>query len=115
MQSFYLIGVTVLAVVVLVITLVLFKFIGLWVRAWIANAPVGLGKMVGMSLRKAGHGVRVDVHDNAKAAPARAAAGDTAESGRGLFRVYTARRCGSRSFPQLTLPSRHPHLELFKG
>ena len=60
MQSFYLIGVAVLAVVVLVITLVLFKFIGLWVRAWIANAPVGMGKMVGMSLREVPVGLIVD-------------------------------------------------------
>ena len=60
MDSIYLIGVAVLAVIVLVIALILFKFIGLWVRAWIANAPVGIGKMVGMSLRKVPVGLIVD-------------------------------------------------------
>ena len=42
---------------------------------------------VGLRLRKAGRGVRVDVHDEEAAAPAAGAADADAESGRGLLLV----------------------------
>src|SRR4051812_23532063 len=60
MESFYLIGVAVLVVIALVLAIVLFNFFGLWLRARIANAPVGIGKMVGMRLRKVPVGLIVD-------------------------------------------------------
>ena len=60
MQSLYLIGVAALGVFALVLAIVLFNFFGLWLRARIANAPVGIGKMVGMRLRKVPVGLIVD-------------------------------------------------------
>src|SRR6188472_2309878 len=60
MESLYLIGLAVLAVFAFVLAIVLFNFFGLWLRARIANAPVGLGKMVGMRLRKVPVGMIVD-------------------------------------------------------
>ena len=60
MESFYLIGIAVLALFGLVLAIVLFNFFGLWLRARIANAPVSLGKMIGMRLRKVPVGLIVD-------------------------------------------------------
>jgi uncharacterized protein YqfA (UPF0365 family) len=60
MESLYLVGVAVLALFALVLAIILFNFFGLWIRARIANAPVGLGKMVGMRLRKVPVGFIVD-------------------------------------------------------
>ncbi len=60
MDSLYLVGVVVIAVVAFVLCIILFNFFGLWVRARIANAPVSLGKMVGMRLRKVPVGLIVD-------------------------------------------------------
>ncbi|MDP9004563.1 MAG: flotillin-like protein FloA, partial [Verrucomicrobiota bacterium] len=60
MDSFYLVGVAVMAVIALVLCIILFNFFGLWIRAKIANAPVSLGKMVGMRLRKVPVGMIVD-------------------------------------------------------
>jgi uncharacterized protein YqfA (UPF0365 family) len=60
MDSFYLVGVAVMAVIALILCIVLFNFFGLWIRAKIANAPVSLGKMVGMRLRKVPVGMIVD-------------------------------------------------------
>ena len=60
MDSLYLIGIAVLAVFALVLAVILFNFFGLWLRARIANAPVSLGKMVGMRLRKVPVGLIVD-------------------------------------------------------
>ena len=60
MESLYLIGVAVIALFALVLCIILFNFFGLWIRARIANAPVGLGKMVGMRLRKVPVGLIVD-------------------------------------------------------
>jgi uncharacterized protein YqfA (UPF0365 family) len=60
MESLYLVGVAVLAVIALVLAIVFFNFFGLWLRARIANAPVGIGKMVGMRLRKVPVGLIVD-------------------------------------------------------
>src|SRR5438067_3533943 len=39
-------------IVVLIVTLVLINFIGLWIRAAVAKAPVGMGKLIGMKLRR---------------------------------------------------------------
>jgi len=60
MESLYLVGVAILVVIALVMAIVLFNFFGLWLRARIANAPVGIGKMVGMRLRKVPVGSIVD-------------------------------------------------------
>src|ERR687888_1060341 len=60
MDSLYLIGVAVLALFAFVLAVVLFNFFGLWLRARIANAPVSLGKMIGMRLRKVPVGLIVD-------------------------------------------------------
>src|SRR6478752_229722 len=60
MESIYLIGLAVLALFAFVLAIVLFNFFGLWLRARIANAPVSLGKMIGMRLRKVPVGLIVD-------------------------------------------------------
>ena len=60
MESLYLIGLAVLALFAFVLAIVLFNFFGLWLRARIANAPVSLGKMIGMRLRKVPVGLIVD-------------------------------------------------------
>src|SRR5438093_11878274 len=60
MDSLYLVGVAVLALFAFVLAIILFNFFGLWIRARIANAPVSLGKMVGMRLRKVPVGMIVD-------------------------------------------------------
>jgi len=60
MESLYLIGIAVLALFALILAIVLFNFFGLWLRARIANAPVSLGKMIGMRLRKVPVGLIVD-------------------------------------------------------
>src|SRR5437764_1359800 len=60
MDSLYLVGVAVLALFAFVLAIILFNFFGLWIRARIANAPVSLGKMVGMRLRKVPVGFIVD-------------------------------------------------------
>jgi Uncharacterized protein conserved in bacteria len=52
MESLYLIGLAVLALFAFVLAIVLFNFFGLWLRARIANAPVSLGKMIGMRCAK---------------------------------------------------------------
>src|ERR671929_1440706 len=60
MESLYLVAIAVIAVIVLIIAIVISRFFKLWLRAWIANAPVGIGKMVGMRLRKVPVGLIVD-------------------------------------------------------
>jgi uncharacterized protein YqfA (UPF0365 family) len=60
MESLYLVAVAVLALIALVLAIVLFNFFGLWLRARVANAPVGIGKMVAMRLRKVPVGLIVD-------------------------------------------------------
>src|SRR3954466_5685791 len=52
MDALYLIGIAVLALFAFVLCVVLFNFFGLWLRARIANAPVSMGQMGGMRLRK---------------------------------------------------------------
>jgi len=60
MESLYLVGLAVLALFAFVLAVVLFNFFGLWLRARIANAPVNIGKMIGMRLRKVPVGMIVD-------------------------------------------------------
>ena len=60
MESLYLIGVAVLAVIAFVVVIVVSKYFMTWLRARIANAPVSIGKMIGMSLRKVPVGLIVD-------------------------------------------------------
>src|SRR5919109_2770655 len=60
MEPLILIGFAVAAVVALVICIILFNFFGIWLRARIANAPVGMGKMIGMRLRRVPVGLIVD-------------------------------------------------------
>ncbi len=60
METLYLVGVGALALVGLIFAIVIFNFFGLWLRARIANAPVGIGKMIGMRLRKVPVGLIVD-------------------------------------------------------
>ncbi|TMP91497.1 MAG: UPF0365 family protein [Verrucomicrobia bacterium] len=60
MESLYLVGVAVLALFAFVLAIILFKFFTTWLRARVANAPVGIGKMIGMSLRKVPVGLIVD-------------------------------------------------------
>src|SRR2546428_9291769 len=60
MESLYLVGIAVLAVFAFVLCVILFNFFGIWLRARIANAPVGMGKMVGMRLRRVPVGLIVD-------------------------------------------------------
>src|ERR1700722_8291574 len=54
------VGLAIAAVFVFIFAIVLFNFFGLWLRARIANAPVNMGKMVGMRLRKVPVGLIVD-------------------------------------------------------
>ena len=60
MESLYLVGIAVLAVFAFILCIILFNFFGIWLRARIANAPVGMGKMVGMRLRRVPVGLIVD-------------------------------------------------------
>src|SRR5918911_1168435 len=43
MESIYIVGVAVVALFAFILCIILFNFFGLWIRARIANAPVGLG------------------------------------------------------------------------
>ncbi|MDQ6655340.1 MAG: flotillin-like FloA family protein, partial [Verrucomicrobiota bacterium] len=60
MENIYLIGVGVIALFAFILCLVVFRFFNFWLRARLANAPVGLFKMFGMSLRKVPVGLIVD-------------------------------------------------------
>src|SRR5947207_15382840 len=60
MDALYLVGIAVLAIFGLVFAIILFNFFGIWLRARIANAPVGMGKMIGMRLRRVPVGYIVD-------------------------------------------------------
>ncbi|MGC1480737.1 MAG: flotillin-like protein FloA [Chthoniobacterales bacterium] len=50
----------ILLVVALVVMIVMINFFGVWLRAKIADAPVGFGKLIGMRLRKVPVGLVVD-------------------------------------------------------
>ena len=60
MESLYLVGLAALAVFAFVMVIVVSKYFMTWLRARIANAPVSIGKMIGMSLRKVPVGLIVD-------------------------------------------------------
>src|SRR6201990_1160689 len=60
MEPLYYAGLAVAALFAFILCIILFNFFGLWIRARIANAPVSLGKMVGMRLRKVPVGMIVD-------------------------------------------------------
>src|SRR5438128_4105259 len=60
MESLYYVGVAVIAVIAFVLAIIVFKFFTTWLRARVANAPVSIGKMIGMSLRKVPVGLIVD-------------------------------------------------------
>src|SRR5213079_270570 len=60
MESLYLVGFAVVAVIAFIFVVILFNFFGLWLRARIANAPVAIGKMIGMRLRRVPVGMIVD-------------------------------------------------------
>src|SRR5467141_3854287 len=60
MDPLSLVGLAVAAVFTLVLSIILFNFFGIWLRARIANAPVGMGKMIGMRLRRVPVGLIVD-------------------------------------------------------
>src|SRR5476651_1616524 len=60
MESLYYVGVAVLALLAFIACILIFRFFGFWLRARVANAPIGLLKMIGMSLRKVPVGLIVD-------------------------------------------------------
>ena len=60
MESITIVGVVVAGIFIFVFAIVLFNFFGVWLRAKIANAPVGMGKMIGMRLRRVPVGLIVD-------------------------------------------------------
>src|SRR5215210_6599623 len=60
MESLYLVGLAVLALFAFILCIIVFRFFNFWLRARLANAPVGLFKMFGMSLRKVPVGLIVD-------------------------------------------------------
>lgn len=56
----YLIGFAVLTLLVLGFLILFFKFFGLWFRALLSGAPVGMGRIIGMWLRHVNPSVIVD-------------------------------------------------------
>ena len=60
MESLSLIVLALVALGAFILCIVIFRFFNFWLRAWLANAPVGLFKMFGMSLRKVPVGLIVD-------------------------------------------------------
>src|SRR3954466_8402624 len=60
MESLYLVVIAVVALVTFILCIIVFRFFNFWLRARLANAPVGLFKMFGMSLRKVPVGLIVD-------------------------------------------------------
>src|SRR3954468_15763086 len=60
MQTLILVAIAVGALFVFILCIIVFRFFNFWLRARLANAPVGLFKMFGMSLRKVPVGLIVD-------------------------------------------------------
>ena len=60
MESIPLIVAGVLILGGFILFLIVFRFFNFWLRARLANAPIGLFKMFGMSLRKVPVGLIVD-------------------------------------------------------
>lgn len=59
-EPLYIIGAGILILVGIVAVFVIFKFFGLWLRATLANAPVGIPTLVAMSLRGVPNALIVD-------------------------------------------------------
>ncbi len=68
MQSFGIVGIVIAAVAILVLIGIFWSFFGVWIRAWLAGAPVGLITLVAMRLRQVPHGLIVDARITAKKA-----------------------------------------------
>src|SRR5436189_2183968 len=60
MEPIVLIGFAVVSVIAFILVIVFLKFFTTWLRARVASAPVSIGKMIGMSLRKVPVGLIVD-------------------------------------------------------
>src|SRR5205823_14158800 len=52
MNTLFVAVLAIAAILFLIAALVLINFIGLWIRAAVAKAPVGMGKLIGMKLRR---------------------------------------------------------------
>jgi uncharacterized protein YqfA (UPF0365 family) len=68
MQSFGIVGIVIVIVAALVLVGIFWSFFGVWIRAWLAGAPVGLVTLVAMRLRQVPHGLIVDARITAKKA-----------------------------------------------
>ena len=68
MQSLGMVGLVIGVVVGLVLIGIFWSFFGVWIRAWLAGAPVGLITLVAMRLRQVPHGLIVDARITAKKA-----------------------------------------------
>jgi uncharacterized protein YqfA (UPF0365 family) len=68
MQSLGMVGIIIALVAGLIVVGVFWSFFGVWVRAWLAGAPVGLMTLVAMRLRQVPHGLIVDARITAKKA-----------------------------------------------
>ncbi len=62
------VGILVVIVAGLIMVGIFWSFFGVWVRAWLAGAPVGLITLVAMRLRQVPHGLIVDARITAKKA-----------------------------------------------
>ena len=60
MEPLSLILFTVVVVISFVVVIIALKYFTTWLRAKVASAPVSIGKMIGMSLRKVPVGLIVD-------------------------------------------------------
>jgi uncharacterized protein YqfA (UPF0365 family) len=68
MQSLGIVGIIIAFVAGLIVIGVFWSFFGVWIRAWLAGAPVGLMTLVAMRLRQVPHGLIVDARITAKKA-----------------------------------------------
>jgi uncharacterized protein YqfA (UPF0365 family) len=66
--DFGIIGVVLAGVIGLIFIGIIWSFFGVWVRAWLAGAPVSLTTLVAMRLRQVPHGLIVDARITAKKA-----------------------------------------------
>ena len=68
MQSLGMVGMVIAIVAGLIVIGIFWSFFGVWIRAWLAGAPVGLITLVAMRLRQVPHGLIVDARITAKKA-----------------------------------------------
>jgi uncharacterized protein YqfA (UPF0365 family) len=68
MQSLGIVGLVVAFIAGLIVIGIFWSFFGVWIRAWLAGAPVGLITLVAMRLRQVPHGLIVDARITAKKA-----------------------------------------------